>query len=123
MNVPADLIRRNGAAIHLRLAERQVEQALRRSGRDSHRRAARLALAAEGAADVADGAEAGSRGLEHHALGLLPQPQTVEHVGLRETVEHGDRETDRILPVRGRNAILCQGHAATVTASYTPCHR
>ena len=32
MNVPADLIRRNEAAIHLRLAERQVEQVLRGEG-------------------------------------------------------------------------------------------
>ena len=108
----------------------QVELAGRLRRRSADACPAALAGAGEGAAGPGHRAEPAAGDREHRLLGLLAQPQPVEEVGLGEPAQTGDEVSDRVARLRGRHPVpsarskvLEQGHAPTVTPSYTAGYR
>ena len=69
---------------------------------------------------LAGGAEAGTRGLEDRALGLLAQAEAIEDGGLGETVQRGHREADGVRPVRRRDAVTLRPVSGSSGHGHTP---
>ena len=108
------------------LGGRQVEDALRLRGRRPDAGLALVARPRERAAGVGHRLEPAAGDREDRLLGRLAELDLVDQVALGEPVEAGDQVADRVALRRARHAVLAarleavdEGHAVTVTLSYT----